>query len=215
MKNRVIFCLFLLSFNLSAQPGQNTTNLAMFSYKPLTGTSNEWMTIRNNDTTYSIKVRSFDGVPYKGQVYLDMTQQPISEIHYWDSIHIAYTTQNLMQGEKMSLLMDVLTLDTLISFRTKEAINMYIINPLNGDTILAHNFLEPVTDTIKKLNLSKWTQADKDEYRRITGKDITENVIEKRPGLSSLTYTLPPGIYFAYFVNTNNKLRWAQKIVKQ
>lgn len=219
MKNRVIFCL-LLALCFTSAYGQiqlSEPDVTKVLYKPLTEESREWLTVVQNGTFYNIKIHCFDGIPYKGQVHLNVDQAPIDEVNYWDSGHIVQNSINFATTKKWIALDGVSIEDTIISIRDIKQISLYIVDAFVGDTVLVYQYPEPIVDTITATRY-KWSAEDKELYQQITGEDASSNVVTRKISkqVLSTTYSLPSGIYFAYFINTDDgKLRWVEKIVKE
>ena len=224
MKNRVVFCFLLVvilcSINLHSQVRQALpslqTNIANLLYEPFTEESQTWLSLAQNGTNYSIKVYSFDKIPYKGEIYLNVSQSPVGEVFYWPKSHLVQNSANLTATNRWTPLEGVSVDSGVISVVDIKQISLYIVNALTGDTAFTHHFPPPIVNSTT-LSISKWTADDRALYQQYMGDvDVSsDTIVRDLPGgILSTNYSLSAGIYFAYFVNTvDGKLRWIEKVV--
>jgi len=232
MKNNVILfsTLFLLCLttNLFAQIPQSVQDdesiryIGSTLYSPFISNfdSYRWLDVMHNEdgTSYSIKVYTFDGVPYKGEVYLDSNQQPI-EVSYWCKNDL-YQNKESFEITKVSKILPLVEItNNVISFKDVKEISMFVVDAFTGDTVFTYDFPKPATEVLR-LNRHKMTLAERIQIAEITGDDPLLIVVEREfpTERSSVNYSLPYDgrTYFVYFINTDDgKLRWVQEVVKK
>jgi hypothetical protein len=222
MKNRVLLCLFVaLCINSNSLATQLLPGLL---YEPYPGgESTKLMTSVRNDTTYTIRINCYDGVPYSGAVYLDTLSSAIKSVSYWDSSVLVqnniYSVRN--HNRNVHFLMDITIADSVVSFKDAREVSMYIVDALTGDTVITHNFPKhAVTVQTMQIRGGHTPMELKIMENKYGAEAVASGKVEREIPLeiSTYNYSLPQGIYFAYFIDiydTTRALYWVEKIVKE
>jgi len=216
MKNSVLCGLVIFILLSNVLFAQNETKML---FNPiLEEETNEWIKITNNDTNYNIKLYCFYGVPYKGEVYVDTLLPQTNEVNYWSKDYLIQIVSELNEGIPLKFLLDIEIGDNVVSFKEANEISMYIVDALTGDTAVMYNFPKPETSiSVFPICNSGDEVVERLNRQLYAGRtDAAGNLImESANEIATYNYALPEGVYFAYFINTDDgKLRWIEKIIK-